>query len=204
MDIVESINRYLAGSPVNKGERTRLIRARDEIMRLRTSPQPAQRKSWVSMTPEQHGQIVYAHRTSTDEEFMEAIDTKLRELNEAPARQQNPLGGQRNLVEILAENWRVWPARKVVEQTSLGDVYCSAKGRDLMFGNHEIASDQGSAVVTKEMWSAMREELASKAKEQPAQRTWVGLTEDEAFACKGRDYFETYQAIEAKLKERNT
>jgi len=37
-----------------------------------------------------------------------------------------------------------------------------------------------------------------------AQRTWVGLTEDEAFACKGRDYFETYKAIEAKLKEKNT
>jgi hypothetical protein len=36
------------------------------------------------------------------------------------------------------------------------------------------------------------------------QRTWVGLTEDEAFACKGRDYFETYKAIEAKLKEKNT
>ena len=37
----------------------------------------------------------------------------------------------------------------------------------------------------------------------PPQRTWVGLTEDEAFACKGRDYFETYKAIEAKLKEKN-
>ncbi len=34
-------------------------------------------------------------------------------------------------------------------------------------------------------------------------REWVGLTEDEAFACKGRDYFETYKAIEAKLKEKN-
>jgi len=34
-------------------------------------------------------------------------------------------------------------------------------------------------------------------------RPWVGLTEDEAFACQGRDYFETYKAIEAKLKERN-
>ena len=33
---------------------------------------------------------------------------------------------------------------------------------------------------------------------------WVGLTEDEAFACQGRDYFETYKAIEAKLKEKNT
>ena len=35
------------------------------------------------------------------------------------------------------------------------------------------------------------------------QRTWVGLTEDEAFACQGRDYFETYKAIESKLKEKN-
>ena len=35
------------------------------------------------------------------------------------------------------------------------------------------------------------------------QRPWVGLTEDEAFACKGRDYFETYKAIETKLKEKN-
>ena len=39
--------------------------------------------------------------------------------------------------------------------------------------------------------------------EDVSQRTWVGLTEDEAFACKGRDYFETYKAIEAKLKEKN-
>ena len=37
----------------------------------------------------------------------------------------------------------------------------------------------------------------------PPKRPWVGLTEDEAFDCKGRDYFETYKAIEAKLKERN-
>ena len=35
-------------------------------------------------------------------------------------------------------------------------------------------------------------------------KPWVGLTEDEAFDCKGRDYFETYKAIEAKLKEKNT
>ena len=33
-------------------------------------------------------------------------------------------------------------------------------------------------------------------------RTWVRLTEDEAFG-KRRDYFETYKAIEAKYKEEN-
>ena len=35
-------------------------------------------------------------------------------------------------------------------------------------------------------------------------KPWVGLTEEEAFVCRGRDYFETYKAIEAKLKEKNT
>ena len=34
-------------------------------------------------------------------------------------------------------------------------------------------------------------------------KPWVGLTEEEAFVCKRRDYFETYKAIEAKLKEKN-
>ena len=37
----------------------------------------------------------------------------------------------------------------------------------------------------------------------PPRREWVGLTEKEAFAWRGRDYFETYRAIEAKLKEKN-
>ena len=35
-------------------------------------------------------------------------------------------------------------------------------------------------------------------------KPWVGLTEDEAFDCKGRDYFETYKAIEAALRSKNT
>jgi len=36
-----------------------------------------------------------------------------------------------------------------------------------------------------------------------AQRTWVDLTEDEAFVCQGRNYFETYRDIGAKLKQKN-
>ena len=35
-------------------------------------------------------------------------------------------------------------------------------------------------------------------------KPWVGLTEDEAFVCRGRDYFETYKAIEAALRSKNT
>ena len=49
-----------------------------------------------------------------------------------------------------------------------------------------------------------RKHITNEPQLHPPQRTWVGLTEDEAFACKGRDYFETYKAIEAKLKDKNT
>ncbi len=35
MDIIDSINRYLSGANTKKSERTRLTRARDEIVRLR-------------------------------------------------------------------------------------------------------------------------------------------------------------------------
>ena len=49
-----------------------------------------------------------------------------------------------------------------------------------------------------------RKHITNEPQLHPPQRTWVGLTEDDAFACKGRDYFETYKAIEAKLKDKNT
>ena len=39
---------------------------------------------------------------------------------------------------------------------------------------------------------------------QVYKKPWVGLTEDEAFVCRGRDYFETYKAIEAALRSKNT
>ena len=48
-----------------------------------------------------------------------------------------------------------------------------------------------------------RKHITTEPLLHPPQRTWVGLTEDEAFACKGRDYFETYRAIEAKLRSKN-
>jgi hypothetical protein len=46
--------------------------------------------------------------------------------------------------------------------------------------------------------------IAAQAEVQKTLRPWVGLTEDEAFACQGRDYFETYKAIEAKLRSKNS
>ena len=57
---------------------------------------------------------------------------------------------------------------------------------------HEMVRLKGDGSTVKPLYAT------------PPQRTWVGLTEDEAFACKGRDYFETYKAIEAKLKDKNT
>ena len=49
-----------------------------------------------------------------------------------------------------------------------------------------------------------RAQAAEDDDTQVYKKPWVGLTEDEAFVCRGRDYFETYKAIEAKLKEKNT
>lgn len=67
------------------------------------------------------------------------------------------------LVDILVQNWKVWPAGVAVEQTSLGDVFCTTKGRAQMYGTHEIASDQSYAVVTKEQWKAKSLEAAVPA-----------------------------------------
>lgn len=47
-------------------------------------------------------------------------------------------------------------------------------------------------------------QLDAAIAERKNKKEWVKLTEDEAFECKGRTYFETYKAIEAKLKDKNT
>ena len=47
--------------------------------------------------------------------------------------------------------------------------------------------------------AALKERLA-----QPAQRTWVGLTDEEKGFCAAPTYVETVARIEAKLKEKNT
>ena len=57
------------------------------------------------------------------------------------------------------------------------------------------------------------ERIEAEAKRRAAQddadtqvyvKPWVGLTEEEAFVCRARDYFETYKAIEAALRSKNT
>ena len=49
-----------------------------------------------------------------------------------------------------------------------------------------------------------RAQAAEDDDTQVYKKPWVGLTEDEAFVCRGRDYFETYKAIEAALRSKNT
>lgn len=34
-------------------------------------------------------------------------------------------------------------------------------------------------------------------------KDWTGLTDEEALACRGLHFFDTYKNIEAKLKEKN-
>ena len=66
--------------------------------------------------------------------------------------QQEPKKPRRRLVEILAEEWTFWPDVQAVEQTCLGHVMCTARGRNLIFGEVEVASDQDTAVVTESKW----------------------------------------------------
>jgi hypothetical protein len=84
-------------------------------------------------------------------------------------------------------------------------------GVDTQIGR--VAWTEYDSCLISDAITAIKEVLAQPEQEpvgffdsklNPIQRTWVGLTEDEAFACKGRDYFETYRAIEAKLRSKNT
>lgn len=79
MDIIESIERYLAGSPVTKGERTRLVRARDEIMRLRKSAAPCKQREWVELTDEEMDYWIDSN--STKKGLCRAIGRALKEKN---------------------------------------------------------------------------------------------------------------------------
>ena len=68
------------------------------------------------------------------------------------AIQQETAKPKRTLAEILAEEWVCWPDVQAVEQTCLGQVMCTTRGRALTFGDVEIACDQDTAVVTEKKW----------------------------------------------------
>ena len=57
--------------------------------------------------------------------------------------------------------------------------------------------DNGKATLTASILSALQ------ATKPAAQRTWVGLTEQEAAECWSTSTVRTWQAIEAKLKAKN-
>ena len=53
-------------------------------------------------------------------------------------------------------------------------------------------------------WQRASQATRKALAEQPAQRTWVGLTEPERLACYDLNPARFASAIEAKLKEKNT
>ena len=86
---------------------------------------------------------------------------------EAVIQQEIAKKPKRSLLEILAETWVRWPTAnhphanrpQAVQQTSLGDIFCSTHGRNRMFGYLEIARDQDTAVVTEAEWCQARNNL---------------------------------------------
>ena len=127
---------------------------------------------------------------------------------EAQLTQRQMPADAQTLVKILAANWAVWPAGQAVEQTSLGDVFCSTKGRAQMFGTHQIASDQDIAAVTREQWSDRRSLAASPTQRVPLTDEQIGVirwsqswcymsTNDELMRCTQKQMDEFARAIEA-------
>jgi hypothetical protein len=56
-----------------------------------------------------------------------------------------------------------------------------------------------------EVWDERKQDITASVDATPpaAQRQWVGLTEQEAAECWSTSTVRTWQAIEAKLKEKN-
>lgn len=93
------------------------------------------------------------------------------------------------------QEWKLVPVKPTYEMLKAMDE-CSTEGYDERLYAGHAASVYMAAV--------------DAAPEQPAQRTWVGLTDEEAMqvcvdcGCLSEDWLTLLDAIEAKLKEKNT
>ena len=89
-----------------------------------------------------------------------------------------------------------WRKRQMAAQPEQQSVYC--------FNCEELSKQVTALKICLEVERGFREQ------EQPAQRTWVGLTDDdkESFwtgdQMSLKEWDELYAAVEAKLKEKNT
>jgi hypothetical protein len=64
--------------------------------------------------------------------------------------------------------------------------------------------EQGEPVCPECKAGVLYECVACSSNNYPPQRTWVGLTDEEASSCQAPSTIETWKRIEAKLKEKNT
>ena len=106
-----------------------------------------------------------------------------------------------SLDDARVQDWQEALAEQPAQQEPAAWMYVNQDGEceDIGYGNTYLAGHEGcTPLYTSPPTLSLAQRQARSAD------TWVELTEDEAFACKGRDYFETYKAIEAKLKEKNT
>ena len=67
-----------------------------------------------------------------------------------------------------------------------------------------VAKKTGIGLVTSNGWDSLPVGTLFYTTPPAEQRQWVGLTEQEAAECWSTSTVRTWQAIEAKLKEKNT
>lgn len=128
------------------------------------------------------------------------VITALREaLAEQPAQQEQVADKHQAFIDSLPSDME----DKMFEQIHYWARQSYARHLRSTGGQMSTAADSSDNHF---IWAALRwaKENAPTPQAQPAQRHWVGLTEQEAAECWSTSTVRTWKAIESKLKEKNT
>ncbi len=112
----------------------------------------------------------------------------------------------------LEDNFDIWTAKTKAITALREAINKSLAEQPVQTDWEAVAADQAMTIALLKAEQPAQQALDKMAEnarelgldyEQPAQRTWVGLTDFEIFSCRREDYFETYRVIEAKLRSKN-
>ena len=140
-------------------------------------------------------------KTQSMEEYLQVIDSLKAALAEPAIKESLTVAEQEPVVHPFEDSAVIsaltWAANLIEKEYPVGH-----NGADSWLMNYSDKHGEHIRRSDHREWEKVHGRWKPKA--APPRREWVGLTESEAFLCKKREYFETYKAIEAKLREKNT